>query len=704
MSLNKLLGISDNKAPNLISPVVQNLTVLGTLSSQTIVVGGLDPNSAVITDSNGNLDTGLIDLESQVENILPYVNGGVGTNTPLFGGVLMQSTADQKIIETSITPSSVAVLPIDLNNQVTGINKIVQGGTNSNIPLTGNYVMQSDGTKVIESSVLISSLAVLPINLATEVGSSILKIANGGTNNSTALTGNYVMQSDGTKMKESSILISDVVTLPIDLVTEVGSSILKIVNGGTNSSTALTGNFLMQSDGSKIIETAIDPSTVAFLPINLLTEVKNALPVINGGTGSSAPLFNGYFMQSIGGNILESAYTPSSFITPPVNLATQVSGTLLVVNGGTGSNTALNNNRLMYSSGGKIIEAPALTNGQLFIGSTGGAPVAGAIMVSANLTNTLGSGTSLLDTIQPITTIANPIFNRLTLSATTGQLILGTSTTTTINSVAPVSSKVITIVDAGTSSNFVLSEGAMTINGVKTFSSAPILSIPLSISSGGTNSSTALVNTKIMVSSGGQIIEGTSSADPVFTSVFTSTIPAVVAEPYDLIPVYPLRANGIAVNAPSTTYTGCLYQINKPMIFTKINFSIVAGTTPGNMDLAIYQRSGGGGASTANPASLIAYARFVGATGGNIATITGSGILSPGGCYILYARNSGNQTVRCYSNQNFALFNGADLASGYAPVSFTTAIVSTATPASTFDPTTQTATTTDVALTCRLLA
>lgn len=56
------------------------------------------------------------------------------------------------------------------------------------------------------------------------------------------------------------------------------------------------------------------------------------------------------------------------------------------------------------------------------------------------------------------------------LSATTNQLVLGTTNTATINAVAPSASRVYSIQDAGGAANFVMSEGAQTINGVKTFS------------------------------------------------------------------------------------------------------------------------------------------------------------------------------------------------------------------------------------------
>jgi hypothetical protein len=59
-----------------------------------------------------------------------------------------------------------------------------------------------------------------------------------------------------------------------------------------------------------------------------------------------------------------------------------------------------------------------------------------------------------------------------TLTATTNQLVLGTTNTTTISSTAPTASRVYTIPDAGANANFVMSEGTQTINGSKTFGSS----------------------------------------------------------------------------------------------------------------------------------------------------------------------------------------------------------------------------------------
>jgi hypothetical protein len=78
--------------------------------------------------------------------------------------------------------------------------------------------------------------------------------------------------------------------------------------------------------------------------------------------------------------------------------ATAYSGTLPIANGGTNSNTALSNDRMMVSSAGKIVEGAALTNGQMFIGSTGAAPAVGTITGSNGVSVTTGAGTLALTT------------------------------------------------------------------------------------------------------------------------------------------------------------------------------------------------------------------------------------------------------------------------------------------------------------------
>ncbi|HLP27198.1 MAG TPA: hypothetical protein VK147_01075, partial [Candidatus Didemnitutus sp.] len=64
-----------------------------------------------------------------------------------------------------------------------------------------------------------------------------------------------------------------------------------------------------------------------------------------------------------------------------LNASAISSGILGIAYGGTNSNTSLVNNRMMWSNGGKIVEAPQLTAGQIFIGTgPSSAPANGSVV------------------------------------------------------------------------------------------------------------------------------------------------------------------------------------------------------------------------------------------------------------------------------------------------------------------------------------
>jgi len=176
---------------------------------------------------------------------------------------------------------------------------------------------------------------------------------------------------------------------------------------------------------------------------------------------------------------IPDAGSSTSFILGASNSGQTINGGLTlgtplnIASGGTNSSTALVNGKLMYSSSGAIVEGTSATT---------------------------------------------PSFTSATLSGSIGQLVLGSTRTVTISAPQPGTSSVIyTIPDTSsvsTNANFILSTSAsgQTIGGGLT------LTTPLAIGSGGTNSSSSLTNGKIMISSGGSIIEGTSNTTPTFTS------------------------------------------------------------------------------------------------------------------------------------------------------------------------------------------
>lgn len=119
--------------------------------------------------------------------------------------------------------------------------------------------------------------------------------------------------------------------------------------------------------------------------------------------------------------------TNGNLINSQVDLSTgDITGVLPIANGGTNWSGPLVNNRIMWSQSGQIVEAPALNNGQLLIGSTGGAPVPANITQtgSNSVVITNGPGSIQLDTAQDIKITASPTFNGLTLSSLTPGSVL----------------------------------------------------------------------------------------------------------------------------------------------------------------------------------------------------------------------------------------------------------------------------------------
>jgi len=104
---------------------------------------------------------------------------------------------------------------------------------------------------------------------------------------------------------------------------------------------------------------------------------------------------------------------------------------------------------------------------------------------------------------------------QLQLAATTNQIRLGTTNTTTISATAPASSRTYTVPDSGANSSFVMSDGTQTINGAKTFTGTITINnsgaanfnmgnstdlstaTPTTINMGGTYSSSAASNIKL---------------------------------------------------------------------------------------------------------------------------------------------------------------------------------------------------------------
>ena len=113
-----------------------------------------------------------------------------------------------------------------------------------------------------------------------------------------------------------------------------------------------------------------------------------------------------------------------------------------------------------------IVSAPALTNGQLLIGSNLLAPSAGNI-TSSNSSITITNGAGTID----LSTGLTGIFNNITLLDATNQIRFhpASGNQIIVSSPLPAGNRTYTLPDTGANSSFVMTDSVQTINGAKTF-------------------------------------------------------------------------------------------------------------------------------------------------------------------------------------------------------------------------------------------
>jgi len=142
---------------------------------------------------------------------------------------------------------------------------------------------------------------------------------------------------------------------------------LPINLGGTNSDVALNNGRVMISNGGSIVESVITTSELALLD--------NMVSVSTGISNNDKLVTQGYVDDVASGldEFIELSDTPINY-TGSANKILAVNGVpdginfisvVPVAQGGTNSSTALNNDRVMISSGGAIIESSAITTSEL---------------------------------------------------------------------------------------------------------------------------------------------------------------------------------------------------------------------------------------------------------------------------------------------------------------------------------------------------
>ncbi len=143
----------------------------------------------------------------------------------------------------------------------------------------------------------------------------------------------------------------------------------------------------------------------------------------------------------------------------------------------------------------------------------------------------------------------------LTCSATTNQITLGTTNTVTITSPAPAASRTYTIPDTAANSSFVMTDLAQTVNGVKTFSSALTCSATTNQITLGTTNTTTITSPAPAASRTYTIPDAGASASFVMTEL-AQTINGAKTFSNISVPVYAFYMRTTANLSIPTAWSG----------------------------------------------------------------------------------------------------------------------------------------------------
>jgi hypothetical protein len=218
---------------------------------------------------------------------------------------------------------------------------------------------------------------------------------------------------------------NNIISTQIDLAsTNDVTGILPVANGGTALSTTPTNGQLLVGDGVDYTLATITGTANQTIVTNGAGSITLSNPQ-DIHTGASPTFVGGTFTGLTASRFVSTNGSSDLVSQQFIDLTSEITGVLPIANGGTNSGTALNNDRIMESLGGSIVERAAMTNGQLIIGSTGANPVSASLTGTSNqVVVTNGAGSVTLSTPQDIHTAATPTFVDLTLSGLTQNSIL----------------------------------------------------------------------------------------------------------------------------------------------------------------------------------------------------------------------------------------------------------------------------------------
>jgi hypothetical protein len=356
-----------------------------------------DNNNTLIAPNFAGSGTALTNLAAtNITGNISVSQGGTGKTTLVAGNLLVGNGTDALIQSNNLTWTN--------NNTLSATNFAGSGTALTNLTaanITGNISVSQGGTGVTSStgtgSVVLSNGATMTNGIfsgtgsglsalnATNISTGTLPVLRGGTGVTTLTGDGSLVLSNAATMTNGTFGgtgtgLSGLNALNISLGT------LLVARGGTGTTTATGSGSVVLSNGATMINGTFSGTGTGLSALNATNINTGTLTVLQGGTGTNSSTGNGSLVLSNAATMTNSIFSGTGTGLSGLNATNISEGTLLVARGGTGTSSATGSGSLVLSN------FATMTNGT-FSGTGTGLSALNATNISEGILSVLRGGT-----------------------------------------------------------------------------------------------------------------------------------------------------------------------------------------------------------------------------------------------------------------------------------------------------------------------